>query len=131
MTTEQELDDHVEMIRLEEEVDEFLDHHGVKGQKWGVRRRSGHSSASGDAKTAHGLRKKKLHTLSNADLKAINERMNLEQNFRRMNPSKKDKGKRAAKGILATAGAGVTVFNMVKSPAGQAAISAGKQALGR
>lgn len=32
---------------------EFLDHHGVKGQKWGVRQKVSSSSFKGDARTQH------------------------------------------------------------------------------
>jgi hypothetical protein len=42
---------HLAFWRLEMEVDEFLDHHGVKGQQWGVRKRRAVSIGAGLATT--------------------------------------------------------------------------------
>lgn len=94
------------------EVDNHLSHYGIKGMKWGVRKRrggGGSSSAeptdviiksrpgkietsgghnqppSDDAKRAAAYRQKarasSVHSLSNAELKALVERMNLEANY--------------------------------------------------
>ena len=71
---------------------DFLAHWGVKGMKWGVRKdRTGVGASSASASEDHinvaALRKKKLSQLSNAEIKAVNERMNLEKKYREMNPS--------------------------------------------
>lgn len=72
-----------------------LYHYGVLGMKWGVRRtpeQLGHrkskssknvtSNWSDDAKAAAELRKKSVHELSNDELRRLNDRQNLEKNFR-------------------------------------------------
>lgn len=75
--------------------EEVLAHYGTKGMKWGVRKRNvPKQGPSNDAKDAHrGLVKAKVsgpQALTNKELKAVNERLNLEQNFQRLsyNPSK-------------------------------------------
>lgn len=110
-------------------VDEFLEHHGVKGMKWGIRHKPPSIKRSGDSRRVSDLRKRKAHQLTNKQLKTINDRMNLEQNFNRLNPGKFTNGKRLVESILATATLGATAFNLINSPAGKAAVSAGKKAL--
>jgi hypothetical protein len=74
-----------------ETVEDVLEHYGVKGMRWGVRR----TQAQLDAASADAQKKKSLQDtvkrnagstdpLSNADLKALNERLNLEQNYRQL-----------------------------------------------
>lgn len=77
---------------LEMTSGEFLAHWGVKGMKWGVRKdRTGVGASSASASEDHinvaALRKKKVSQLSNAEIKAVTERMNLEKKYREMNPS--------------------------------------------
>jgi hypothetical protein len=119
-----------DMAQSEDLLDFFLSHHGVKGMRWGVRKRSS-GKASGDSKRTADLRSKPIHTLTNKQLKAANERLNLEQNFARMNPGTVAKGKKTAAEILSTVGIAVSVYNLATSSAGRAAISAGKRALSR
>lgn len=116
----------------EQDVKEFIEHHGVVGMRWG-RRKGGSSerSASSDFKKVAALKKRPKHQLTNKQLRTINERMNLEQNFSKMNPSATKRGAETAAGILATVGIGFTAYNMVKSPAGQAFISTGKKILNK
>lgn len=68
-------------------TDDFLEHYGVKGMKWGVRRRS-RGEASDDSKRTDTVRDKAkkggVKTLSNAELQAAINRMNLEQQFKRL-----------------------------------------------
>lgn len=79
----------------------FLSHHGILGQKWGVRRtpeQLGHgskamekvvkaknhfirSSGSRSSSTLSKARKEDVNKLSNQQLKEYNERLNLERNF--------------------------------------------------
>jgi hypothetical protein len=88
-------------------VDDILAHHGVKGQRWGVRRSAptakvtvtqkgkklksqggaGHKP-SADAVKVQSLRqvrkKSGVHALSNEELQAYSKRLNLEQNVRQL-----------------------------------------------
>mgnify|MGYP006923195101 CR=1 FL=1 len=72
-----------------------LYHHGVIGMKWGVRRARGSSSStkpskrniSEDAKEAARISKKHVSEMSNNELRKLNDRINLEQQYSRLNPS--------------------------------------------
>lgn len=118
------------------EVD-YLEHFGVKGMKWGKTSSKSSKSSKGskgseskdssDFKKVEKTRKKKPSEMSNEELKVLNERMNLEQNYARLNPNKFVKGRNIVGGIIATVGMGVTVYNMVNGPAGKAAIAQGKK----
>lgn len=76
---------------LEMTSEEFLAHYGVLGMRWGRRKADGNSAvgapAHEDAINVAALRKKKISQLSNAEMKAVTERMNLEKKYREMNPS--------------------------------------------
>ena len=70
-------------------VDDFLEHFGVKGMRWGSRKSgSGKVGPSADSKLSTELRtrakKSKVKSLSNAELQQAINRMNLEQQFKRL-----------------------------------------------
>ena len=65
-----------------------LYHYGILGMKWGRRK----SRMSQDAREAKALKKKKVSEMSNAELKKLNERRNLERNYKNLNPSAIAKG---------------------------------------
>lgn len=81
-------------------MDNELYHYGVKGMKWGVRKSRSSSGKkrgktygwSKDAKRANAIKKKSVKQMSNAELQALNKRMELENNYNRLNPSKVKKG---------------------------------------
>jgi hypothetical protein len=76
-------------------TDDFLAHYGVKGMKWGSRRAAQLSKEgpSKDAQTALDLRarakRSKPKALSNKELQEAINRMNLEQQFKRLSVNEK------------------------------------------
>lgn len=111
-------------------VEGILAHHGVKGQKWGVRRARNQSSAvtvvdkkkklktfGGAGRPAHSdavrartsgqiARKSGLKALSNKELQEYNNRLNLEQNAKRLSFQDKSAGKRFVLTIVGKKGPG-------------------------
>lgn len=95
-----------------------LYHYGVLGMKWGVRKDRSRSSGfrkkrsmSDDARDASVIKKKKVSQMSNAELKRLNERSRLEQEYSRLNPKSISKGWKyvaTAAGIMGTA---LSVYN--------------------
>lgn len=71
-------------------AEDFLAHFGVKGMKWGVRRspKLAKEGPSKDAQASLSLRarakRSKPKALSNAELRQAIDRMNLEQQFKRL-----------------------------------------------
>ena len=115
----------------------YLSHHGIKGQKWGVRRtkaalaraaRKEGRTLSPEAARAKTLAKKHRSELTNEELRFLNDRQNLETNNRRLNPNTLEKGQQRTRAALGVIGTGIAVVNLAKSPAGQAAIRVGRVA---
>lgn len=100
---------------------DHLAHYGIKGMKWGIRknRQSGGSSKrksrqdgwSDEAREVQRLKKKKPQELSNAELKRMNERIQLEQNYARLNPSTIKKGLAIAGTTAAAMGTVLSLYN--------------------
>lgn len=125
---------------MTQSVDDFLAHHGVLGMHWGKhlpgRTEASHnprphkrSESHPDHTTVKELTRNPTRTLSTAELKKINDRKNTEQQYHKLNPTTVARGKKIALGLVAAAGTGATVYNLVKSPAGKAAVSAGQKIL--
>lgn len=90
-----------------------LYHYGVPGMKWGVRRsqnkldridkRSKKNDWSEDATTAAKIKTKKVSQMTNAELRKLNDRRNLEQQNANLSRNS-SKGRAAVKAFIATAG---------------------------
>lgn len=107
-----------------------LIHAGKKGMKWGVRK----DRRSSDAKAIAPLRKKSASTLSNDDIKKVVTRMQLEKQYKDINPRGVNKGLRGIKATVdgfsagektiitavALAGSAKAAAAWVNTPAGQA-----------
>ena len=96
-----------------------LQHHGIKGQKWGVRRyrnEDGTLTSAGkkraktlsDSKRVKAIRKKKIKNMSNDELREANNRLQLERQYKDLT-KKKSKGEKAVKAFITTAGTLVAV----------------------
>lgn len=75
-------------------VEDFLAHYGVKGMRWGVRGgKSAKEAPSADAAKSKAIRarakKGKPRVLSNEELQTAINRMNLEQQFKRLTVNEK------------------------------------------
>lgn len=110
-------------------------HYGVLGMKWGRRKDKGNSAvgqssedhSSDDAKAATAAKTKAqttgLSSLSNKELQTLNERMNLEANYKRLTtqgtPEKSavDKGMAVYNGLKKTADIANEVYRTYNSPA--------------
>ena len=123
-------------MALNDYNDDYLAHYGVLGMKWGVRKdgrpqgyQGGKTSSkrkkkvsidvSEDKKQSNVLLKKHPDDLSNVELKRLNNRMELESNYKRLtktDKSKFQKGYDYVKTGLAVAGTATAVYNLVKSP---------------
>ena len=99
---------------MSQETEDELKHYGVVGMKWGKRkgksassttpRAPAHKDASDTKEIKSTARKSGTDSLSNAQLRAAIERMNLEQQYTRLSPSSKSKGQKIAKDILGNTG---------------------------
>lgn len=98
-----------------------LQHAGVKGMKWGIRRyqnKDGSLTPAGrkrygsdDHRTAHELKKKKVSQMSNAELKKLNERIRLEQDYSRLNPGTIQKGWKFVATSVGVMGTALAFYN--------------------
>ena len=110
-----------------------LQHYGIKGMRWGVRRTpaqlaknrgekrvkdkaSTDSEAAGQLKARVKANSGDLSSLSNQELKDLNERMNLEKNYTTLKntPKHKSEGRKFAEGIVREL-AKESIKNAVKS----------------
>lgn len=66
---------------------------------------------SEDARTASELRTKKVSQMSNAELKKLNERVRLEQEYSRLNPNTVQKGWKYVAGAAGVTGTALAVYN--------------------
>jgi hypothetical protein len=90
----------------------FLKHYGVLGMKWGKRKTSSTSPGTSAPKraltaehiNAQAVKKKRAGELTNAELKQAIERMNLEKQYRQLNPTKAASSRKLAQDIIGNVG---------------------------
>lgn len=100
-----------------------LYHFGVKGMRWGVRKdrtktgRKKRSQGSGDYQRSRKLKRRSLKNLSNKQLEQLNRRLELEQNYKRLNPSTAKKGYKVVQTLVGVGGTAMTAYKLASSPA--------------
>lgn len=98
-----------------------LYHYGILGMKWGVRRseaqldrvrgKARKGNWSDDAKTAAEIKTKSVKQMSNAELRKLNEREQLENQHKQLNPSSIKKGAAYVAGATAIMATSLTFYN--------------------
>jgi len=129
------------MSDLDEEDPNSLQHYGVLGMKWGKHLRSGGSDSkashklpsSSDHSVSRELAKRPTRTLSNSELETIRKRLQLEQNVSQLKTKQStvNRGHEAAKAALAIGTTAASLYALSQTPAGKAAVAAGKKLLSR
>ena len=110
------------------EVETFLAHYGVKGMKWGVRKNGPLAPGSDDSERATVLKTRATsegtRVLSNNELQDLVTRMNLEQQYTRLNPQTKSVGREFAElALRAAAPLAVTAVSSHLGPVGPIAVA--------
>lgn len=85
---------------ISQETLDFLEHYGVKGQKWGVTTKPRRSGSA----TSEKVVKAKAKSLSNEELKKHIDRMRLEQQYSELASPGKNAGKKYATDVLKQSG---------------------------
>lgn len=101
-----------------------LYHWGIKGQRWGVRRYQNSDGSltpagkkryqrtlSDDAKEAQKLRNKSVGEMTNAELRKLNERQQLERTHAQLNPNVIRRGLATVGTVTTTLGSILTLYN--------------------
>jgi predicted AAA+ superfamily ATPase len=103
-----------------------LIHSGKKGMKWGIRK----STTSADYNAVRPIRKQSYKKLSNEELKTVISRMQLEKQYRDLNPRGASKaaktvvdGHKTAIALMAVGTSLTAAYAWSKSSAGQSVIA--------
>ena len=96
--------------------DNYLFHHGIKGQKWGVRRDLAKSASEGASRAANiaersgknaktrAIQKMDVSKMTDAELQKAINRMNLERNYKTLSSEKIGSGRKMLSSYLQTVG---------------------------
>ena len=113
------------------DYNDVLMHFGVKGMRWGVRNAESKKriarEESEDYASTKKLRKQPVSTLSNAELRKINERIQLEQTYKQLTAKDVSKGRSASTKLLRRVGN--KIFDSVVQAGVNEGINAGKKAI--
>lgn len=104
------------------DVDNFIEHFGVRGMRWGVRKQR---KADAKAAAERDRATQAIQGLSDKDLKAAVDRMNLESQFRRLNSEEANRSKTLGEKFIAEAG------NLAANVARQQANNAANKVIGK
>lgn len=83
--------------------DEFIEHHGVKGMRWGVRRSRSRVSSSKKTATKTTFQKTP-NRLTDAQLNTRIKRMELEKRYKELNKNDVSEGKKFTSDVLKSSG---------------------------
>lgn len=117
-------------------LEDVLEHYGIKGMKWGVRRGRDVSARHPPSEDYQKVAGKKTvaktsgtKALSNTELQEVITRMNLEQQYSRLNPKSTPvrNGQAFVKDALALGATVNAVIAFTRSPAGKAMASGFKK----
>lgn len=106
------------------EADEFLAHYGIPGMKWGKHKASTTAvkvpvNTSADHKAVKELRQKQVSEMSNAELRTLTARLQLEKQYKDLTPSTVNKGKKYVDTFLTSTDKANKIVKFVESPAGK------------
>lgn len=111
---------------------DYIMHYGIKGMKWGhrryqnkdgslttlgkSRRKSKGKKYSDDYERTRYLRRKSSKYLSNEELRTLNKRMNLEQEYNRLSTSTINRGFNVAKTLIGVSGTLAGLYGISQTP---------------
>jgi len=102
-------------------IDKTLEHFGIPGMHWGIRRGSSSKSTNvSDHMQSRLLKKKGIKKLSTAELRTLNDRLQQEKTYKNLNPTIMQKGKQIGTAILTGTAAVTTLYKFAHSPVGKA-----------
>jgi hypothetical protein len=89
---------------IDKDVEEFIEHHGIKGMKWGIRNKRRQPTISRGSKRKARVQGPSVHDISDEDLRKAVSRMQLEQQYKTLTQKNKTTslGARAAQNLLRT-----------------------------